>query len=498
MSDHPFSRRYFFYGSLLAGAVPAGGFGSVASLKQLGYKSPNEKLNIACIGAGGRAESDIQGCASENIVALADPDARRAARTFKTYEKAAKYADFRQMLDKERNHIDAVIVATPDHMHGMACMWAMERGKHVYCEKPLTRTVWEARMLTQAAARYKVATQMGNQGYSNEGARLAAEIIWSGEIGNVTEVHAWTNRPIWPQGVLQTPPEEKVPDTLNWDLWLGCAAMRPYTSGGPDYDKRNQYGFYLPFNWRGFFDFGCGALGDMACHILGSVNMALMLGAPTSVEVLQQEGKNPTTFPASSKTRFEFPARRNMPPVTLYWYDARKDAPIRPPGIPPDELLIGSGFPRPEAGRGRGRPDAGAQAGQEAAAGGRGTAPPKPPLQDNGAVFIGDKGVLTTDTYGASVRLLPEQRMKEYRLPPQLLTRSPGHYRDWIRACKGGDPACSNFAVAGPFTEWIVLGCIALRFEGKLEWDSARMQFTNNKEANACVKPKFRKGWTFA
>jgi hypothetical protein len=334
---------------------------------------------------------------------------------------------------------------------------------------------------------------MGNQGYSNEGARLAAEIIWSGEIGNVTEVHTWTNRPIWPQGVLTTPAEEKVPDTLNWDLWLGSAAMRPYTSGGAEYAK-TQYGFYQPFNWRGFFDFGCGALGDMACHILGSVNMALMLEAPTSVEVLQQEDKNATTFPASSKTRFEFPARRNMPPVTLYWYDARNDAPMRPPGIPQDQLLIGSGIPIP--GSAPGRSGAAAQAGQ--GGGGGGTAPPKPPSQNNGAVFIGDKGVLTTDTYGANVRLLPEEKMKEYRLPPQLLTRSPGHYRDWIRACKGGDPACSNFSVAGPFTEWIVMGCIALHFEGKLEWDSARMQFSNNKEANAYVKPKFRKGWKFA
>jgi predicted dehydrogenase len=190
------TRRHFFYGSLLAGAVPQGGFGSTPSLKALGFKSPNEKLNVASIGAGGRAASDIGGVApTEHIVALADPDDRTAANTFKNFEKAAKYKDFRKMLDKEKD-IDAVIVAIPDHMHACAAMWAMERGKHVYVEKPLTRTIWEARLLTEAAAKYKVATQMGNQGYSNEGARLAAEIIWSGEIGNVTEVHAWTNRPI--------------------------------------------------------------------------------------------------------------------------------------------------------------------------------------------------------------------------------------------------------------------------------------------------------------
>ncbi len=494
MLDHRFSRRYFFYGSLLAGAVPAGGFGSTASLQRLGYKSPNEKLNVASIGAGGRAADDIRGCESENIVALADPDDKRAEAMFKKYEKVPKYKDFRVMLDKERNNIDAVIVAIPDHMHATACMWAMERGKHVYCEKPLTRTVWEARMLTQAAAKYKVATQMGNQGYSNEGARVAAEVIWGGEIGNVTEVHAWTNRPIWPQGPLQTPPEEKVPGTLDWDLWLGCAAARPYASGGAEYAK-TQYGFYQPFNWRGFFDFGCGALGDMACHVLGSVNMALLLEAPTSIEVLQQEGKNPATFPVSSKTRFEFPARRNMPPVTLYWYDDRNDAPMRPPGVPQDELLIGPGLGRPAGGRGGPAPGRSGAAQADAA---RGTAPPRPPAQNNGAVFIGDKGVLTTDTYGANARLLPEEKMKEYRLPPELLTRSPGHYQDWIRASKGGDPSCSNFSVAGPFTEWIVLGCIALHFEGKLTWDSARMQFTNNREANKYVRPAFRKGWKFA
>ncbi len=477
MREDRFSRRHFFYGALAAGAVPAGGFGSVASLKRLGYKSPNEKLNIGSIGAGGRAEVDLAGCQTENVVALADPDDERAAPTFKKYEKAAKYKDFRRMLDAERNNIDAVIVAPPDHMHGIAAKWAMERGKHVYCEKPLTRTVWEARQLAEAAARYRVATQMGNQGYSNEGARVAAEIIWSGEIGDVREVHAWTNRPIWPQGILTVPPEEKVPSTLDWDLWLGIAAHRPFISGGPNYYE-NGYGYYVPFNWRGFFDFGCGALGDMACHILGSVNMALMLEAPVSVEVLQQDGKNSQTFPATSKTRFEFPARRNMPPVTVYWYDACKDAPFRPPNLPKDERLIGPGLQiEPET------PD---------------DAPPKPAAQNNGAMFIGEKGILTTDTYAANVRLLPSERMNEYKLPPRLLTRSPGHHRDWIRACKGGQEGCSNFGVAAPFTEWVVLGCIALRFEGKLEWDSAAMRFTNNRGANAYLKPIFRKGWKFA
>src|ERR1041384_1786086 len=262
MTDNRFSRRYFFYGTLLAGAVPRGGFGSEPSLKALGYKSPNEKLNVASIGAGGRAASGSGGVApTENMVAFADPDARSATATFNRFEKAAKYQDFRKMLDKEEKNIDAVIVAIPDHMHATAAMWAMERGKHVYCEKPLTRTVWEARTLTEAAAKYKVATQMGNQGYSNEGTRIAAEIVWSVDIGNVTEVHAWTNRPIWPQGLTEIPAPTPVPSTLDWDLWLGIAKERPYTAGAEGSPNR---GFYNPFNWRGHFDFGCGALGDMA------------------------------------------------------------------------------------------------------------------------------------------------------------------------------------------------------------------------------------------
>ena len=246
------------------------------------------------------------------------------------------------MLDKEEKNIDAVMIAIPDHMHATAAMSSMERGKHVYVEKPLTHTPWEARMLTEAAARYKVSTQMGNQGYSNDGARVASEIVWSGEIGNVTEVHAWTNRPIWPQGIDQIPAEEKVPDTLDWDTWLGVAASRPYTSGGDAYrrDHRTQFGFYQPFNWRGFLDFGCGPIGDMACHILGAPNMALMLGAPTSVETIKQEGKNSLTYPKSTVTRFEFPVRGSMPALTLYWYDGQTAAAYRPEDLAEGEPLI--------------------------------------------------------------------------------------------------------------------------------------------------------------
>ncbi|MGD0500120.1 MAG: Gfo/Idh/MocA family oxidoreductase [Bryobacteraceae bacterium] len=495
MSGFTLTRRHFFYGSLLAGAIPSGGFGSAPSLKVAGFKSPNEKLNIAAIGAGGQAVTDIHGCASQNMVAFADPDSISAAGIFNEFPKAARYTDFRRMLEKESGNIDAVIIAIPDHMHGTAANWCMERGKHVYVEKPLTRTPWEARQLAASAAKYHVATQMGNAGYSSNGSRVAAEILWSGEIGNVTEVHAWTNRPIWPQGMTRIPPAAPPPSTLDWDSWIGIQEMRPYAgaattpeegagSGEPSHNAEPR-AFYNPFNWRGFFDFGCGPLGDMACHNLGAVNMALMLGAPTSVQVIKQEGTSPFAFPKKSVTVFEFPARHNMPPVKVHWYDGAAGPMYRPAGIPEGEPLIGGpgGFgqtPRPgSAGAGRG---------------GRGA---RPSPQDNGAVFVGDKGFMTTEGSGGAVRLLPLARHESYKLPPEILTRSPGHHQDWIRACKGGEPACSNFSVAGPFTEWIVMGVIALHFEGKLEWDANKMQFTNNRSADAYVKPTFRKGWSF-
>jgi len=476
---------------LLAGAVPSAGFGSTPSLKRAGYKSPNEKLNIACIGAGGRAPTNVAGCAAtENIVAFADVDDVSAAPTYKLYEKAAKYRDFRRMLDKEAHNIDAVIVTTPDHTHAVMAVACMERGMHVYVEKPLTRTVWEARFLAEAAAKYKVATQMGNQGYSYEGARIAAEIVWSGEIGNVTEVRAWTDRPIWDQGVATLPPEEKVPDTLDWDLWLGPAAMRPYSSA------------YCPFQWRAWFDFGSGASGDIACHALGAVNMALRLGAPASVEVVKQEGRNPHTFGSKAETHFQFPARGAMPPVKIVWTDACSDGPPwRPPDLAASEVLVGGegafgangavytggGAPKPGANATPAPPPTGPWA--------RFYARMRKSPDASGAIFIGEKGYLTSDNYGANVRLLPESRHKEYKVPPQMLTRSPGHYQDWIRACKGGDPACSNFSVSGPFTEIVQLGSLAARFQGKLEWDSANMRVTNLPEANQYVRPKARKGW---
>ncbi len=475
------SRRHFFFGSVLAGAVPPAGFGTISSLTHLGYKSPNQKLNIAAIGAGGKGFTDIHGCKTENIVAFADPDDKSAARAYKEFPQAAKYKDFREMLDKERNNIDAVLVSCPDHVHGSAAMWAMARGKHVYCQKPLTRTIWEARWLTHLAAKYKVATQMGNQGYSNEGTRQCAEMIWNGEIGNVTEVRAWTNRPIWPQGLTVEPTSEPVPSTMDWDAWTGVStAGRPYGAFAAGVSGTGKREAIAPFNWRGFFDYGCGALGDMACHILGAPNMALMLGAPTSVECIMQEGKSSFMFPKKSIIRFDFPQRGNMPPVKIFWHDGMTEPVPAPEGLSQDEILGDlpraprEGQPAPER---KGR------------------------ISYNGSLFIGDKGFITTGTYGENTRLVPSDRMKDYKFPQPVLRRAPssneaGHHADWIQAAKTGIPADSNFAIAGPFTEWILLGTLALRFEGKLEWDSEKMR-TNNAEANKLIKPAFRKGWSF-
>lgn len=509
------SRRYFFFGSVLAGAVPLAGFGSEPSLKTLGYKSPNEKLNIASIGAGGKATSDIAACAkTENIVALCDVDDKRAASTYAKYPNAPTFRDYRQMLDKQGNNIDAVIVTVPDHMHAAAAIHAMSLGKHVYVQKPLAHTVWECRELLKAAEKYKVATQMGNQGYSNEGTRQCAEMIWRGDIGNVTEVHAWTNRPVWPQGNLPAPKSMPAPSTVDWDLWLGVAKERPYSED------------YLPFIWRGFYDFGSGSLGDMACHILGAPNMALQLTSPTSIECISLEGRSDVFFPAKSVIRFDFPARANMPPVKIFWYDAKREDQPDLPNAPKDQIL----GDLPENRVGNAQPDVHPR--ERQLIGEVFTdqffnpkeLPPREPRRrnpereasltpherelekwmsmisqgTNGSLFVGDKGMITTGTYGENTRLIPVEKMRDYEFPPELLPRSPGHYRDWIRACKGGVPACSNFSVSSPFTEWIALGAIALRLNCKLEWDAEKMKITNNSEANDLLKPEVRKGWKIA
>ncbi len=445
MSDFHVSRRHFFFSSLFA-AVPSTGFGSAPSLKALGLQAFNG-LNL-CFGWNrrpGRSPGPRTGCTSENIVALCDVDSRQGSPTVKRYQKAAQYADFRKMLDKEGSNIDAVVISTADHMHATIALWCMQHGKLVYVEKPLTRTPWEARLLADAAAKYKVATQMGNQGYSHEGHRTACEIVWSGELGNVTEVHACTASPNWPQGMQTIPPEEHVPPGLDWDLWLGCATMRPYTSGGWDKDHipdgrtwpfdGSKYGFYVPHDWRGFFDFGTGALGDAAIHALGPANQALQLTMPVAVECLRAEQKSTFAFPMHAVLRYDFPARGNMPPVSVYWYDgARTGNPANyyhPKGLENEVLL-----PAPNNLAALGRPDLGSvapvtgarsraaanpAATPAAASSGRASAPETGVLLRDGAIFVGDKGYMATVGRGEGVQLLPAVRWRDYTLPAPVL-----------------------------------------------------------------------------
>ncbi len=415
-----------------------------------GQTAPSEKLNIAGIGVGGRGAGDIQELASQNIVALCDVDFRQARGTFNRHPNARKYQDFREMLDKEDKNIDAVMVATPDHMHAPASIAAMRRGKHVYCEKPLAHTVHEARLMAETARQYKVATQMGNQGQAGEEVRLVCETIWDGAIGPVREVHVWTDRPLnginrvyWPQGVDKPTGSPPVPEGLNWDLWLGPAPKRDYNPA------------YLPFVWRGWWDFGTGALGDIGCHALDPVFRALKLGHPTSVEACCTL-VNDQTYPVASRITYEFPARGDLVPVRVHWYDGG----MKPPR--PAEL------------------------------------DDKQPWGTNGHLYVGDKGKMLGN------RLIPEARRREYGKPPRKLERSPGHHQEWINACKGGPPAGSNFPDhAGLLAQVVLLGNIALRASlkekhggEKLLWDGAAGRFTNIPEANAFLTKEYREGWS--
>ena len=447
MNSKNLSRRDFIGA---AGAVAAFTIVPRHVLGGPGNSPPSEKLNIAGIGVAGQGAGDLGAVGSENIVALCDVDWGHAAGTFKRYPNAKKYKDFREMLDREDKSIDAVIVATPDHVHAVASMAAIKRGKHVYCEKPLTHSVYEARMIADAAREHKVATQMGNQGQADEETRLLREYIWDGAIGPVREVHVWTDRPLnglnkvyWPQGVDRPADAPPVPDTLDWDLWLGPAPQRPYNPA------------YLPFVWRGWWDFGTGALGDIGCHALDPVFRALKLGHPTSVEAISTLVNN-ETYPVASVVHYQFPARGEQPAVKLTWYDGGM-RPLRPDELEDDRQM--------------------------------GT---------NGALFIGDKGKMLNG------RLIPESKMSEYKKPDQTIPRSPGHHIEWIEACKGGKPAGSNFPDhAGLLAQAVLLGNVALRPElrermnrTKLMWDGENMKITNVPDANQFLQREYRKGWT--
>jgi predicted dehydrogenase len=416
-----------------------------------GHIAPSEKINIAGIGIGGRGSDDLRGVETENIVALCDVDWDYAAKTFGRYPSARRYRDYREMLASNTD-IDAVVIATPDHTHAIISMAAMTLGKHVYCEKPLTRTVGEARALTLAARKAKVATQMGNQGMAFEGNRLIKEWLQDDAIGPVREVHCWSDRPThqgknplwWAQGIERPTDTPPVPESLDWDLWLGPAPERPYHPA------------YVPFAWRGWWDFGSGGLGDMGIHNLAPAFSALKLGAPTSVHA----SSTPVfkeTLPVASTVHYEFPARGDLPPVTLHWYDGG----LLPPR--PKALEDAMALPR-----------------------------------EDGLIFVGDKGTMMVSGWGGhSPCLVPLSRMQNYKRPAKTLARSIGHHTEWIKACKEGTPTESNFGFAGPMTEAVLLGTVCVRLGGrKLDWDSRAMKVTNLPQANEYLNTKYRNGWS--
>ena len=438
---HSSTRRQF-----VSGAAAATAFTIVAphALGGPGRKAPSDKLNIAGIGIGGKGHGDIRSVPTENLVALCDVDDHQVARSAKEFPKARTWADYRKMLEQQKD-IDAVMIATPDHSHAVIAMAAIKLGKHVFCQKPLAHSVHECRMLGQAAKEAKVATQLGNQGQASEAARLVAEYIHAGAIGNVREIHAWSNRPhrISPRGIQRPKDTPPVPKNLHWDLWLGPAPQRPY------------HPCYAPFSWRGWWDFGTGVLGDIGCHELSAIFKALKLGHPASVESCTTSFQEPAevsreTAPLASVTRYEFPAEGKRPAVSLTWYDGG----MRPPR--PEELEPGRRF-----------------------------------AESDGILYVGDKGKMLGH------RLIPETRMRDFPKPPQTLPRSPGHYREWLQACKGGQPAGSDFVQhAAHLAEVILLGVVALRANRKLYWDPKAMRITNDAEADKLVNPPYRKGWS--
>ncbi|KIC91784.1 Gfo/Idh/MocA family protein [Flavihumibacter sp. ZG627] len=466
------SRRKFIRNSSLAAA---GFFIVPRHVLGKGHIAPSDTLNVAGIGVGGKGQSDLAEFFKSkkvNIVGLCDVDDRAAAASRKAFPKAPYYRDFREMLSKENKNIDAVSISTPDHTHANATLAAMQLGKHVYTQKPLTHDIYEARLLTEAAKRYKVVTQMGNQGGSGEGVRRSKELVDAGLIGEVHTVHCWTNRPVWPQGIPTPSGKHDIPKELDWDLWLGPAQHIDYNPA------------YIPFNWRGWWAFGTGALGDMACHIMDPVYRILPIDYPESVECsvaniwkdMWVEGNYVDGCPPSSIIHLSYPRKDGKGKIKVSWHDGGL-LPARP-----DELL-------PEEAFGN---------------------------WDGGALFIGDKGKLLMDCYGENPRLLPTAKMKESNLPAPTLKRVPeGHYIQWVNACIAGHgkaETSSPFEFAGPFTESILIGNLAIRswmlknpnlkgwgdkYLGRktLLWDAKNMRITNFEDANQFVKRERRKGW---
>ena len=438
------SRRGFLGAATAFTIVPRHVLGGTA------FAAPSDRLNIAGIGVGGMGAGNLKNMKKENIVALCDVDHDYAAKTFAEYPSAKVYKDYREMLEQQKD-IDAVLVATPDHTHAVISAAAMRAGKHVYCQKPLTHTVHEARRLAEIARETKVRTQMGIQGHSSDEARKIYEWVAAGVIGKVRTVHAWCSLTYYPWGhaywssklgvrPTETPP---VPEKLDWNLWLGPAPERPY------------HPTYHPLTWRSWWDFGCGMMGDRGAHTIDPVYWALRLGAPESIEASNTD-LNPDTYPIASIVRYAFPARGDMPPVELFWYDG-----IQPPGIEgiDNPRLLGDA--------------------------------------EGGFVMIGEEGFITGGVYGNSPMLLPKDKFKNEPKVPELIPRvDETHEEEWIRACKEGRPADAHFDYSGPLTETALLGNIAKRIPGiRLRWNADTMTFTDNDKATAMINPPYREGW---
>ena len=435
MKKTTISRREF-----LGGAVAGVAAFTIVPRRVLGGTGntpPSEKLNIACIGIGGMGASDSEQVGTETIVALCDVDWKHGEGAFKRYPNAKKYKDFRKMLEEEKS-IEAVTVSTPDNTHAVAAVMAIKMGKHVYCQKPLARDLYEVRRMTEAAREHKVMTQMGTQLHAEGYLRQLVEMIKTGVIGKVRRVDIWSNKN-WGGGVrpTDTPP---IPETLDWDLWLGPAPYRPYNP------------IYLPGNWRRWWDFGTGTLGDMGCHIIDPAWWALDLKYPTSIEATPGPF-NDETYPEKTVVKWEFPARGDLPPVVMTWYDGANNPPR------PKELEKERSLP------------------------------------DQGGLYYGDEGVILAP-HGGGARLIPESRMKGFKVPEQLFERGIDHWQEWIRACKGGPKGLSNFDYAGPLTETILLGNVAAKAGARLEWDGEKLKVTNPSGANEHLKRKYRSGWT--
>lgn len=443
MSRTHLDRRTFVGGLAAAGALAA----IPRPLHALGGRQPGQKVRVACIGVGGMGFNDVRGVSGEELVAFADVDWRAAERAFRAWPTARRYKDYREMLEKERNNIDAVTVSTPDHVHAAAAMLALKMGKHVYCQKPLARTIGEVRALAaEAGRRPRQVTQMGNQGHAGEGIRLIREYVEAGLIGPVRRVEYWTNRPIWPQAINRATQAHNVPETLDWNLWLGPAAARPYSPA------------YAPFNWRGWWDFGTGAMGDMACHIMDAAYWTLGLKYPARI-IPESTLLYAETAPASERITYEFPAAGERPAVTLTWRD-------------------GSLFPP--------KPEGWAESDDW------------PFDREGGQLWIGDKGMLIAGTYGENVRLLDAKVAAEVAANPvpRKYPRTEGVYKEWLQAIRDGGKAGSDFAgYAGPMTEMILIGCLAVRMGRTLEMDPNTGMIKNVTPPSEWVTPTMRAGW---